>query len=90
VTNGTYNPLSRPLFVYVRDTAAKRPEVREFVQFMLTNGNLVGEVGYLPLPKESYELAWKHFQDGKLGTVFGGVPMVGVTIQKLQSMEGKL
>jgi phosphate transport system substrate-binding protein len=90
VTNGTYNPLSRPLFVYVRDTSAKRPEVREFVQFMLTNGNLVGEVGYLPLPKASYDLAWKHFQSGKLGTVFGGVPKVGVTIEQLQAMEGKL
>ena len=90
VTNGTYNPLSRPLFVYVRDTAAKRPEVREFVQFMLTNGDLVGEVGYLPLPKSAYNLAWKHFQDGKLGTVFGGRPQVGITIEQLQALEGKL
>jgi phosphate transport system substrate-binding protein len=57
---------------------------------MLTHGNLVGEVGYLPLPKESYDLAWKHFQSGKLGTVFGGVPKVGVTIEQLQAMEGRL
>jgi phosphate transport system substrate-binding protein len=90
VTNGTYNPLSRPLFVYVRDSSAKRPEVREFVQFMLTNGDLVGEVGYLPLPKSAYALAWKHFQDGKLGTVFGGHPQVGITIEQLQALEGKL
>jgi len=90
VTNGTYNPLSRPLFIYVRDTSAKRPEVREFVQFMLTNGDLVAEVGYLPLPKSAYNLAWKHFQDGKLGTVFGGHPQVGITIEQLQALEGKL
>ncbi len=81
VTNGTYNPLSRPFFIYVRDTSAKRPEVREFVQFMLNNGDLVSEVGYLPLPKRPTSLAWKHFTDGKLGTVFGGVPKVGVTIE---------
>jgi len=90
VTNGTYNPLSRPLFVYVRDSSAKRSEVREFVQFMLNNGDLVSEVGYLPLPKSAYSLAWKHFEDGKLGTVFAGHPQVGITIEQLQALEGKL
>ena len=57
---------------------------------MLTHGDLVKEVGYLPLPKQAYDLAWKHFTDGKLGTVFGGVPQVGVTIDKLLAMEAKL
>jgi phosphate transport system substrate-binding protein len=90
VTNGSYSPLSRPLFVYVRDSAAQRPEVREFVQFMMKNGNLVSEVGYLPLPKSAYDLAWTHFQAGKLGSVFGGVPQVGITIEQLLAMEAKL
>ena len=90
VTNGTYSPLSRPLFVYVRDSAAKRPEVREFVKFMMQNGHLVSEVGYLPLPKQACDLAWKHFTDGKLGTVFGGVPRIGITIDQLLAMEAKL
>jgi phosphate transport system substrate-binding protein len=90
VTNGSYTPLSRPLFVYVRDTSAKRPEVREFVQFMMQHGDLVQEVGYLPLPKQAYDLAWKHFSDGKLGTVFGGHAKVGVTIDQLLAMEAKL
>ena len=90
VTNGTYTPLSRPLFVYVRDTSAKRPEVREFVQFMMQHGDLVQEVGYLPLPKQAYDLAWKHFSDGKLGTVFGGHAKVGITIDQLLAMEAKL
>jgi phosphate transport system substrate-binding protein len=90
VTNGTYSPLSRPLFIYVRDTSAKRPEVREFVQFLLSRGDLVGEVGYLPLPKAAYDLAWKHFEAGKLGTVFGGVPKIGITIDQLLAMEAKL
>ncbi len=90
MTNGSYNPLSRPLFVYVRDTAGEAPGSAEFVQFMMTNGDLVSEVGYLPLPKAAYDLAWKHFQDGKLGTVFGGVPQVGITIEQLLAMEAKL
>jgi phosphate transport system substrate-binding protein len=90
VTNGSYTPLSRPLFVYVRDTAAKRPEVRDFVRFMMENGELVKEVGYLPLPRKAYDLALKQFQGGKLGTVFGGHAKVGVTIDELLALEAKL
>jgi len=91
VTNGTYNPLSRPLFIYVKESSMNRPEVRQFVQFMMTKGGpLVSEVGYLPLPKNAYDLAWKHFNDKKLGSVFGGVPKVGVTIDQLLAMEAKL
>ena len=91
VSDGSYNPLSRPLFWYVRDTAMQRPEVKEFVTFMLTKGGpLVSEVGYLPLPDKAYQLALKHVNDGKLGSVFGGVPEVGVTIDDLLAREGKL
>ncbi len=91
VIDGTYNPLSRPLFVYVKDSAMDRPEVREFVQFIMTDGaDLVTEVGYVPLPKSAYETAWKHYNDKKLGTVFGGVPEVGITIEQLLSKEAKL
>ena len=91
VNDGSYQPLSRPLFIYVRDTAAKRAEVKEFIQFYLGEGaDLVKEVGYVPLPAQAYQLALKHFSDGKLGTVFGGVPEVGVTIDALLAREGKL
>ena len=44
----------------------------------------------MPLPKQAYQLALKHFTDGKMGTVFGGVPEVGVTIDNLLAREGKL
>jgi phosphate transport system substrate-binding protein len=91
VTKGTYNPLSRPLFVYVKEDSLKRAEVKEFVKFMLTEGGaLVAEVGYLPLPDKAYQLAWQHVEGGKLGSVFGGVPEVGVTIDDLLAREGKL
>jgi phosphate transport system substrate-binding protein len=91
VTDASYNPLSRPLFIYVKESAAGRPEVREFVQFMMTQGaDLVSEVGYVPLPKSAYQLAWKHFNDKKLGTVFGGHAKVGITIEQLLAMEAKL
>jgi len=91
VNNATYQPLSRPLFIYIKDTSAARPEVKQFVEFCLREGaDLVKEVGYVPLPKEAYTLALKKFNDGKLGTIFGGVPEIGVTVENLLSREGKL
>jgi len=91
VNDGSYAPLSRPLFIYVRDTAAARADVKEFIQFYLSDGaELAKEVGYVPLPAEAYKVALKHFSDRKLGTVFGGVPEVGVTIEALLAREGKL
>ena len=91
VINGTYSPLSRPLFIYVKESSANRPEVREFVQFIMTQGaDLVTEVGYVPLPKNAYQLAWKHFNDKKLGSVFGGHAKVGITIDQLLALEAKL
>ena len=91
VIDGSYQPLSRPLFIYVRDTAAARPEMQEFIKFYLTEGaNLTKEVGYVPLPPQAYVTALKHFSDKKMGTVFGGVPEVGITIENLLAREGKL
>ena len=90
VTNASYSPLSRPLFIYVRDTAATRPEVKEFISFIMSRGDLVSETGYLPLPKQAYALAMKHFNDGRLGSVFAGTAKIGITIDQLLAMEAKL
>jgi len=56
VADGTYVPLSRPIFVYVKKSSLEsRPEVRAFVEFMLNNATeLVPEVGYVPLPESRY------------------------------------
>ena len=91
VTNGSYEPLSRPLFIYVSENGARRPEVREFIEYYLNQSEeLIKEVGYLPLPKRAYELASKHFREGKLGTGFGGVPEVGLKVEELLAREAKL
>jgi phosphate transport system substrate-binding protein len=91
VIDGTYEPLSRPLFIYVSEAAAHRAEVRDLLRFYLTTGaKLVEEVGYVPLPPKAYELALRHVEEKKLGTVFGGTPEVGVTIEELLAREGKL
>lgn len=56
VSNGTYRPLSRPLFIYVNSTSVASPEVVEFVNFYLENSSeLSKDVGYIPLPDENYK-----------------------------------
>src|SRR4051812_41485733 len=58
VENGSYYPLSRPIFIYVSEASAKRPEVADFVGFYLKNGaKLVPEVKYVPLPAKAYDMA---------------------------------
>jgi len=55
VQSGEYAPLSRPLFIYLSQTAMERPEVKAFVEFYLTNAQqLVPDVGYVPLGAEVY------------------------------------
>ena len=56
IKDGTYNPLARPLFIYVNKKALERPEVKEFLRFFFTEGRaLVAEVGYVPLNDAEYE-----------------------------------
>jgi phosphate transport system substrate-binding protein len=85
VMNGTYQPLSRPLFIYVNATAAAfRPEVKAFVNFYLENApKLVKEVKYVPLPADDYAAVTEHFKALKPGTGFNGTPEVGIKIKDL-------
>jgi phosphate transport system substrate-binding protein len=85
VEKAQYQPLSRPLFIYVNAKAAQdKPELRSFVEFYLTNSKeLVNTVGYIPLPEEGYRLSLLHFERGKVGTVFGGTPQPNLTISQL-------
>jgi phosphate transport system substrate-binding protein len=62
IVNGTYQPLTRPIFIYVAKKSAERPEIRKFVEFYLKEcGELSKEVGYIPLPEKDYELGLKNF-----------------------------
>jgi phosphate transport system substrate-binding protein len=63
VSNGTYSPLSRPLFIYVNSTSIKQPEVIEFVNFYIENaGELSKDVGYIPLPTDNYAKQKENFK----------------------------
>jgi len=91
INNGAYQPLSRPIFIYVSAASAKRPEIAAFVDFYLEHApKLVPQVGYIPLPDRLYELARKRFAARKTGSVFaGGGSKVGVTLQTLLEAEGE-
>lgn len=86
---GTYQPLARPIFIYVAEKSAERPEVQQFVDFYVTQGGaLAEEVGYVQLGPGGYQLVADHFRERKLGTVFGGEGAgVGMTIEQLLSRE---
>ena len=72
IRNGTYAPLSRPLFLYVARSAIDRPQVDAFVKFYLEHGpELVGQVGYVALPKEVNDLVAERYAKRVTGTVFG-------------------
>src|SRR5687768_8365879 len=88
VRNGTYQPLSRPLFIYVARKAADRPEVKAFVDSYFAQPELMREVGYVELTPQIYELAKGHFTARKVGTAFGsGGSQVGMTLEALLARE---
>lgn len=90
VQNGTYTPLSRPLFIYVSSKSADKPQVKQFVQFYMSNaGRFAKEVKYVALPTQAYAIATSHFNKKKLGTVFAGDTKTGMTINQLLQLEAK-
>ena len=74
VKDGTYRPLSRPIFIYPKVKAMSRPEVSSFVDFYVTKGvPLIREVGYIPLTDREYELVRQRVTSRKTGTMYENV-----------------
>lgn len=91
VENGSYQPLSRPLFIYVSTKSAARPEVKRFVEFYLAQVPVLApQVKYVPLPPQAYALAGEHFKNGRFGTAFQGGSTIGMKIEELLRREAKL
>jgi len=92
--NGTYQPLTRPLFIYVSKQAADKSEaVRRLVETYLdpeVAAPLVQDVGYVPLPESAYQLALENFRQRVTGTAFEGGSKIGVSIEDLlQSVRSR-
>jgi phosphate transport system substrate-binding protein len=88
IKNGTYQPMSRPIFIYVSRKANERPEVQKFVDYYLKNADkLVREVGYVGLGNEIYALVSDRYAKKALGSAFAGKNTVGVTLDQLLAAE---
>lgn len=90
VLNGMYQPLSRPIFIYVNAKSLAKPEVKAFAEFYMRNATkLVSEVKYVPLPAKAYEYNLTALQRVRVGTKMGGENKVGLTIDQLMKLEAK-
>ncbi len=91
VLDGSYQPLARPIFIYVKVKALEKPEVKKFVEFYMAQAaKIATEVKYVKLPADIYKSNLKHMAEGKKGTVFGGSNEVGLRIEELVKREAKL
>jgi phosphate transport system substrate-binding protein len=91
VESASYQPLSRPLFLYVNlQSAQNNEDVREFMDFYLRNAvDLIESVNYVPLPEDIYEIGYQRLYQGKVGTVYDGKPEPDLTIQEVLMREEK-
>ncbi|MFN3360215.1 MAG: PstS family phosphate ABC transporter substrate-binding protein [Pseudanabaenaceae cyanobacterium] len=91
VLNGTYQPLSRPLFWYVNAEAANRDEVTKFVLFTMRNAPALGKkADVVTLSPADYSAVLNNvFIKRKVGTVFGGEQQIGATVKDIIAREAK-
>jgi phosphate transport system substrate-binding protein len=90
VIGATYNPLSRPIFIYVNKKSLAKPEVKKFAEFYVENAaEMAKEVKYVPLPESAYAAAKARLDKQQTGTAFGGKSEVGLHIDELFKRELK-
>jgi len=90
VSSGLYQPLSRPIFIYVnRARVDEKPILDAFIDFYMENAKALSqEVGYVPLTDEIYELAKKRYDNRVVGSIYaGGGSQVGVSLADLLAAE---
>lgn len=88
IMDGSYNPLARPLFIYLNATkAAFDPNVKKFIDFYLKHAaTLSEEVGYIPFSKAEYAAITKHYKTLKTGTAFKK-PAIGLSVQQMLDLS---
>lgn len=91
VRKGTYTPLSRPVFIYVKKSSLTKEEVKKFTHFFVEGASkYVPEVGYVPLPRSAYDIVKDHLVKEKTGSVFKGHSKIGISIDDLLKLEASL
>ena len=91
VEQARYQPLARPLFIYINAATARENEALvRFAEFYLENApQVASEVGYIPLPEEAYQINEVTFYKGEVGTVFEGQSQFNVTIPELLRKQAR-
>ncbi len=89
VLDGSYQPLSRPLFLYVNAESANRPEVTKFIIFTLRNApSIAKKADFVSFAPADYSAILNNiFTKRKLGTVFGGQQEIGASIKEILAKE---
>ncbi|POY35807.1 protein sphX [Solitalea longa] len=89
VGNGTYQPLSRPMFIYINSKSLERKEVAAFAKYYTENaGRLAKDIGYVPLNVDEYKLVQDRLAKKVTGTVFvDGKSTVGMKMADLLKIE---
>jgi len=88
VMNGSYNPLSRPLFIYLNaKKSVSDPNVKKFIDFYLKHAAVLStEVGYIPFSKSEYAAITNHYKTLKTGTAFKK-PAIGLSVQQMLDLS---
>jgi phosphate transport system substrate-binding protein len=89
IKDASYQPLSRPLLIYVRKSAiATNKTLDALVRYLLSDegSELIASTGYVPFPQDLRALVLKHYEDQKTGTSFSGAE-VGMTIEQILARE---
>lgn len=90
VMDGSYNPLSRPIMIYINAKSLDKPDVLKFSEFYMKNASRISkEVKYVPLPDKVYSNNLKIISDRRVGTIFGGHNEVGMTVEDLVKRDVK-
>ncbi|MBF2076384.1 MAG: PstS family phosphate ABC transporter substrate-binding protein [Synechococcales cyanobacterium C42_A2020_086] len=88
VLDGTYQPLARPLFIYVNSQKLDRPEVQAFVDFYLdpANQSLISDAGYIAMSEPVYQKVQARLAERKTGSLFEGIA-VGVNLEQVLARQ---
>ena len=88
IMNGSYNPLSRPLFIYINaEKVNSDPKVKKFVEFYIKHATTLSEeVGYVPFSKEEYAAITNHYKTQQIGSAYKK-PKIGLSVKQILELS---
>ena len=88
IMDGSYNPLSRPLFIYINaEKVNSDPKVKKFVEFYIKHAaTLSEEVGYVPFSKEEYAAITNHYRTQQIGSAYKE-PKIGLSVKQILELS---